>query len=453
MNLELDEWQREVLEYDGDLQLCTGRRVGKTQIMAIKAAERMLKSKCQIVIASLSEDQAKLIILMIVDYLQRTNKKQMKTGNKDTNQSKVTTKNGSTAIARPVGQTGDALRGFNGDVLILDEVSRFNELIMTAATPILLTTGGQIWMCSTPFGKKGYFWEKFDEAYNKKAEDARFKVFYKTSEDVVYNRPISESWTELQRKKAIELLEKEKKEKSELVYGQEYLGLFMEDLQRFYDDASIEKAWTIEEGTGQKGGKDYLGCDLARMGGDKSTFQIVRRIEKKYYHVLCDWASKKLTPWTERKIIELAKFWNAQKVGIDAGAGTLGVSVLDHLRESEIKNAVVPLNNRAVVIEKKGDKEVKQKLMGEDMHINLLSMMQTGEIKLLKKDEVRASLESFQYEYVKSPGQITRLRIFTTRESHGDSDIVEGLKRAAWLAKTEKTLKLFATSSSSKDGI
>ncbi|MEK7661915.1 MAG: terminase large subunit, partial [Patescibacteria group bacterium] len=283
MILELDSWQKEVLEYNGDVLLCTGRRVGKTQIMAIKAAERMLKSKCQIVIASLSEDQAKLIILMIVDYLQRTNKKQMKTGNKDTNQSKVTTKNGSTAIARPVGQTGDALRGFNGDVLILDEVSRFNELIMTAATPILLTTGGQIWMCSTPFGKKGYFWEKFDEAFNKKAEDARFKTFYKTSEDVVYNRPISESWTEKQRSKAIELLEKEKKDKSELVYGQEYLGLFMEDLQRFYDDETNKFACVIEEGTQQQEGKNYLGCDLARMGGDKSTFEIVRRIENKYF--------------------------------------------------------------------------------------------------------------------------------------------------------------------------
>ena len=186
MQIALDDWQKEVLNYKGDFLLCTGRRVGKTQIMAIKAAERMIaKPKTQIVIASLTEDQAKLIIVMILDYLERNFKKFVAKGKNKPTQSKITLTNGSTALARPVGTTGDGLRGFQGNVLILDEVSRFNEFIMIAATPILLTTGGEIWMCSTPFGKTGYFWKKFNEAYNLKLEDARFKVFYKTSPDVI----------------------------------------------------------------------------------------------------------------------------------------------------------------------------------------------------------------------------------------------------------------------------
>jgi hypothetical protein len=274
--MRLDDWQREVLNYEGDILLCTGRRVGKTNIMAIKAVERMRKKKTQIVIASLSEDQAKLIIMMMLGYLEKNHSNLIRKKNQFTNQSKITLKNGSTAIARPVGQTGDALRGFNGDVLILDEVSRFNELILTAATPILLTTGGEIWMCSTPFGKKGYFWEKFNEAYNQQDPDSRFKVFYKTSVEVMNERPISASWTEKQRDGALRNLEKERKEKSALVFGQEYLGLFMEDLQRFYDDETIDTALTLNIGEITEQGKDYLGVDLARMGGDKSTFQIVR---------------------------------------------------------------------------------------------------------------------------------------------------------------------------------
>ena len=259
------------------------------------------------------------------------------------------------------------------------------------------------------------------------------------------------SVTEQQRKKAITVLEKERKEKSPLVYGQEYLGLFMEDLQRFYDDEAIEMSLQIDGTQTIPEGKNYLGCDLARMGGDKSSFEIVRRVDRegdnkaKYYHISSQTASKKLTPWTERKIIDIIKADNCKKAGIDAGAGTLGVSILDHLRETDVKEKIVPLNNREIVIEEKNGKERKQKLLGEDMHINLLSMMQRGEIKLLKTAEVRRSLESFQFEIVDSPGKISRMRIFTTRQSHGDSDIVEGLKRAAWLAKKEITLKLFAT--------
>jgi hypothetical protein len=163
-----------------------------------------------------------------------------------------------------------------------------------------------------------------------------------------------------------------------------------------------------------------------------------------FFHVKSEWASKKLTPWTERKIIQIVKDWKIIKCGIDAGSGTLGVSVLDHLRETEIKHKVIPLNNREVTLEERRGKEIRQKLLGEDMHLNLLSMMQKKEIKLLNITEVRQSLESFQFEYTDTPGKSPRIRIFTTRESHSDSDIIEGLKRAAWMAKKEISLNLFA---------
>ena len=37
--IKLDKWQQEVLDYDGDILLCTGRRVGKTYILARKAMD------------------------------------------------------------------------------------------------------------------------------------------------------------------------------------------------------------------------------------------------------------------------------------------------------------------------------------------------------------------------------------------------------------------------------
>lgn len=427
--------------------LCTGRRVGKTQIMAIKAAERMrAKPNQSIIIASLTEDQAKLIILMILQYLEENYPKEIskRAADKPT-QNRIKLKNGSTALARPVGTTGDALRGFNGHVLILDEASRFNKLIMEAATPLLLTTGGEIWMASTPFGKQGFFWEMFNQSYNLKDPEARFKVFYKTSVDVITNRPISDSWSEKRREKALKHLEKERKDKTEKEFGQEYLGLFLEDLQQFFEEELIQKCCTLRRPSFPvKTGKNYMGCDLARMGGDQNTREIIN--DPGYFpliHVESIAKKKELTPVTERNIIETAKLWNVKKVGIDAGAGTLGVSILDHLRESEIKHKVVPINNRTVVVEQtEKNNEIKdkvQRFLKEDLYFQMKAAMERGELLLLFDQEVMASLRSVQIEYPEEDDALRRARIFG-KHTH----IVEGLVRAYHLAKKEKSLNLWA---------
>ena len=432
--LQLDDWQKDVMNYKGDFLLCTGRQVGKTTVMAIKAAEFMIsKPGAKIIIASLTEDQAKLIIVMMLDYLEKNHKGLIAKGKDKPTQNKITLKNKASVIARPVGNTGDALRGFTGDVLILDENSRMSEAIMTAAKPTLLTTGGQLWICSTPFGKEGFFYECFEN------KNGRFKVFHISSEEVIYNRPISETWTEKKRAEAMKFLESEKADMSELEYGQEYLGLFLEELRRFYPEDLIDELTKLKRPDKVPDMKNYLGVDIARMGDDSSSFEVVGEKNNKYEHLESETTQKQLTTQTEMKIIEMANKWKAKKVGIDAGAGTLGVSIFDHLLQTPIKHKVIALNNRSIAMDDEGKK--KQRLMKEDMHHNLLSMMQHREIMLLDDDNLRLSLRSFQYEYVKTPMQQSRMRIFAQK----NNDIAEGLIRAAWLAKKEKSLNLFAT--------
>src|SRR3990167_1541938 len=434
MQIALDDWQKEVLIYKGDFLLCTGRRVGKTQIMAIKAAERMIaKPKTQIVIASLTEDQAKLIIVMILDYLERNFKKFVAKGKNKPTQSKITLTNGSTALARPVGTTGDGLRGFQGNILILDEVSRFNEFIMIAATPILLTTGGEIWMCSTPFGKTGYFWKKFNEAYNLKTQDCRFKVFYKTTPEVINERAISASWTEKQKAEAIKFLEQEQRDMTAMQYGQEYMGLFMEDLMRFFDDDLLKKCCIVKRAIPNEHSVFFMGNDLARMGGDSFTAEIIKIIGKnKYRHVESYSEKKLLTTRNEDLILQFNRTWNPKKIGIDAGAGTLGVSILAHLlQNSEVNRKIITMNNREIFLDR--NEEKKQRMFKEDMYDNLKAMMENNEIDLLDDDKVILSLASVQMELVKDSHDNTKVRIFGT-----DTHIAEGLIRAAWLAKKEK---------------
>ena len=217
--MKLDKWQEEVLAYEGDLVLCTGRQVGKTTIFARKAAIYLLNNPGhQIIICSLTEDQAKLIIVMIQDYLEKNLRPMIVKGKLNPTLNRITLKNKATALARPVGNTGDALRGFTGDVLIIDEASRMSELIFEAAEPVLMTTGGQIWMCSTPFGKTGYFYRCY--------HDDKFKRIHVNTEDVAEKR------LETQRTKLLELLKDEKLRMTKLQYQQEYQGLVVGGIKR-----------------------------------------------------------------------------------------------------------------------------------------------------------------------------------------------------------------------------
>ena len=424
--ISLDNWQKEVLEHKGDFLLCTGRQVGKTTIMAIKAAERLISQpKCKIIIASLTEDQAKLIIVMMLDYLEHNYKTQIAKGKEKPTQNKIVLKNKSSAIARPVGNTGDALRGFTGDVLILDENSRMSEFIMSAAKPTLLTTGGELWICSTPFGKQGFFWECFQNKNN------RFKVFHISSEEVINNRPISESWTEKKRTEAIAFLENEKKDMTPLQYGQEYLGLFLEELQRFFSDEWINKVCIIKRDNIVRG-KTYLGVDCAGMGEDKNSFESFDKLsDKKIRQIDNQTTKKEYTMQTTNRIIQLHNFYHYKKIGVDdAGVGFGVFSEL--INNNKTRDRVVSLNNARRSLD--SNDKAKKRLLKEDMYITTLNLGEQAKLKLLDDDDIKLSIASVQIE-----SKDGKVFIFGK-----DTHIAEGIIRGVYLAEQDKSLNLWA---------
>lgn len=429
--IKLDSWQQEALNHKGHLLLCTGRQVGKTYIMARKVSERLLSQpKCRIIVVSLTEDQAKLIIVMILDYLEKLNYSLIdrKAKNKPT-QNRIILKNGSSVIARPVGNTGDAVRGFTGDVLVIDEASRMPDLVWTAARPVLLTTAGEVWMCSTPYGKQGYFWEAFQNKNNK------YKVIHISSEEVIKTREICETWTEKQRDAAIKFLEEERKDMTALQYGQEYLGLFLDDLKQFFEDELIEKACILERDP-LRAGVRFMGVDIGRMF-DESVFSVVAKVRDKVYQVENIITEKTYTTETQKRIVEMEKQFKLVKIGIDAGSGSLGVGVFDNLQlVDSVKRKIIPMNNRAISLDREGRKS--QRMQKEDYYNNLKAMMQSGEIKLLNDEKVKLSLKSVQWEVTNEMNTSAKVRIFGAY-THS----TEALIRAAWLAKKEKSINLW----------
>ena len=412
------------------------------------AAEWAVKNKdLNILMIAPTERQAHALFEKTLDYLITYHPRLILKGkDKKTGQTmrptktRITLKNGVNIYCLPVGISGIGIRFLTVGRLYVDEASRIPEEVWAAVTPMLLTTGGDTILLSTPFGARGEFYRCLvnqDGAYDS------FKRFRQNSEDVMRKRPICDTWTEKQLEKALQKIEQARTRMSQLEFAQEYMGEAMEDLHRYFRDEIIQKCCVLER-EGYVPNKDYyLGVDIARFGEDKSTFEIIRKIDSKnLIHAESIATKKTRTTETEDKIIALNKIYNFVNIYIDAGSGSLGVGVYDHLlRNEETKRKVIDVDNKKRVRDKDG--KAKATLLKLDLYDNLRALMERGDIKLLKDDALIESLRSVQYEFEKKEGLPTRMRIFST--PHNMSDIVEGLIRAV-ISSKEKNLNIWIKS-------
>ena len=52
------------------------------------------------------------------------------------------------------------MRGFSAvSLLLVDEASRVPDELYKAMRPMLAVSDGDLWLMSTPYGKRGFFWE------------------------------------------------------------------------------------------------------------------------------------------------------------------------------------------------------------------------------------------------------------------------------------------------------
>ena len=151
--MELDKWQKEVLATKGNLCLCSGRQVGKSTVIAIKAGEfAMNNPKKNIMIIASVERQALLLFEKVLSYIYEKDKNIIGRKKDKPTKHKLVLKNGSVIHCLPTGDSGYGIRGFTIDELYADEAHFINEDVWAAVTPMLATTGGNINLLSTPFG-------------------------------------------------------------------------------------------------------------------------------------------------------------------------------------------------------------------------------------------------------------------------------------------------------------
>ena len=370
------------------------------------------------IIASV-ERQALLLFEKVLSYIYDKNKSAIKTGKDKPSKHELKLKNGSIIRCLPTGDSGFGIRGYTIDRLYADEAAFIKEDVWAAVTPMLATTGGDIILLSTPFGIENYFYRMF---HNKK-----FTRIHVDPEKVIEGRE------EPQRTNLIEFRKDEKERMTKMQYQQEHMGLFVGGIQRFIQDELIDLILKLKSHIPI--GDKFQGIDIARMGGDDTVLVSFDRIKRqKLFQFDITIPEPQTLTDTARLIIHKDKTLNHKKIFMDDGG--LGVGVYDILYEDkQTKNKVEGLNNASREIEKtmnKGKTKIKKKtLLGEDMAINLKTLMEQGKIQLLDDPRIRQSLRSMQCDY--SDGKF---------KIYGNFDhIFEALKRGAYCMK-DKTLSI-----------
>ncbi|MHA1420358.1 MAG: terminase large subunit domain-containing protein [Candidatus Heimdallarchaeaceae archaeon] len=416
--MKLDKWQEEVLATKGHLCVCSGRQSGKSTIISQHAGEYATKnSKKVIMIVASVERQALLLFEKVLSYIYLNYKKMIKKGKDKPTKHKLTLTNGSIIHCLPTGDSGYGIRGYTIDRLYADEAAFIPEDVWAAVTPMLVTTGGDIVLLSTPMGTTGYFYRCF--------HDKKFHSIHVNTEDVAKER------LEPQSTMMLEFLKGEKERMTKLQYQQEYLGMFVGGIMRFFPDDIIKKCMTNKIGSSI--GDRFLGVDVARMGGDETVLASIVRIKKKKLKMIdLDITENTMLTETTRLILHKDKKYNFKKIYIDDGG--LGVGVYDPLLEHpQTKRKVIAINNSSRSLEKLKDKNRQKRLLKEDLYNNLKVLMENDQIELFNKPEVRQSLRSIQYEITDE----RKLRIYGNY-----SHITEALIRAAWCTK-DKTLNIY----------
>jgi hypothetical protein len=160
LNIIPDTWQEGALRSASKrLILNCSRQSGKSTTASILALHRaMYYPKSLILLISPSLRQSGELFRKVTDHLNLLIAKPVKT---EDNRLSLTLLNGSRIVSLPSSEA--TIRGFSGASLIIeDEAARVSDELYYAIRPMLATSGGRFILMSTPFGKRGHFYEAWE---------------------------------------------------------------------------------------------------------------------------------------------------------------------------------------------------------------------------------------------------------------------------------------------------
>lgn len=159
LGISPDSWQDRALRWDGKRMLLNcSRQTGKSTIAAIKALHRGLYyPRSLVLLVSPSLRQSGELFRKVTDFLDTLNHRPELT---EDNRLSVAFINGSRIVSLPSKEM--TVRGFSGvNLIIEDEASRVDDALYRSVRPMLAVNNGAFMLMSTPFGKRGHFYEEW----------------------------------------------------------------------------------------------------------------------------------------------------------------------------------------------------------------------------------------------------------------------------------------------------
>jgi hypothetical protein len=151
IGIEPDEWQAEVLRYEGKrLLLNCSRQSGKSTTTSTKALHTgIYRPKSLILLVSPSLRQSQELFRKVKDGYEAM---EARPGLLEDNRLSMVLANGSRIVSLPSGQS--TVRGFSGVTMILeDEASQVKDDFYYAVLPMLIINNGTFIAMTTPYGK------------------------------------------------------------------------------------------------------------------------------------------------------------------------------------------------------------------------------------------------------------------------------------------------------------
>jgi hypothetical protein len=154
-----DEWQEDFLGSSADRVLLNcSRQSGKSTMSAVIALHRALYYPGSLVLClAPALRQSQELFGKVADFYRDLGRPVAPQGERKLS---LELENGSRIITLPGSEK--TIRGFSGATLLLvDEASRVDDGLYYAIRPMLAVSGGSLMMLSTPFGKRGVFYEEW----------------------------------------------------------------------------------------------------------------------------------------------------------------------------------------------------------------------------------------------------------------------------------------------------
>ena len=158
--LKPDEWQKGVLWEQKNLLMNCARQSGKSTIAALYAVHQAISiSDSLILLVSPSQRQSSELFRKVRGWLDQL---PIPEEMPEDNLLSCQMKNGSRIVSLPGSEK--TIRGYSGATLIIeDEAARVQDELYMAIRPMLAVSQGRLILMSTPFGKRGHFWEAWDK--------------------------------------------------------------------------------------------------------------------------------------------------------------------------------------------------------------------------------------------------------------------------------------------------